>query len=251
MKTGSTYQTKQNFAVLLVGEQKTGKTNLAMSFPDPWFLDCDRNIARAARVVKNKVWFFDDPYVDDKGTELPTEKRWNNAVAQLKAAAKAPEVKTLVIDGLAALADMLVAHIIHEVKTSEGKVIDRLRIQDYQPLKTLMTNLVMGLRSSGKLLVFTSHQKGDKDEMTGRMRYTINMPGSLSENFGGFFSDVWATTSGPVVGKPGEVKYEMHTKPTGFHINLGTSLDLPAIIDCTNKTPDQIWAVIGPKVLGT
>ena len=71
------------------------------------------------------------------------------------------------------------------------------------------------------------------------------MPGSLSENFGGFFSDVWAMNSSNIGGK---IKYELFTKPSGFHINLGTSVDLPPSIDVTDKTPDQVWTVLSPKL---
>ena len=245
MKSATDYSAKQAFALLLVGEQKSGKTNIVFSFPNPYILDCDRNLSRAARVTKGKTWFFDDPFLDDKEVALPDEQRWNRSIACLKAAAKSPEVSTIVIDGLAALADMLIAHIIAEVKRTEGKSIDRLRIQDYQPLKTLLTQLILGLRGTGKTLIVTSHQKTDKDEATGRIRYTLNMPGSLSENFGGFFSDVWAMNSSNIGGK---IKYELFTKPSGFHINLGTSVDLPPSIDVTDKTPDAVWTILNPKL---
>jgi len=74
------------------------------------------------------------------------------------------------------------------------------------------------------------------------------MPGSLNENFSGFFSDCWATTSTNAGGK---IKYEIHTKPTGFHVSLGTSTDLPAVTDVTDKTPEQIWTLIGSKISQT
>lgn len=246
MKPSTAYNTKQNFSLLLVGEQKSGKTNIMFAFPDPYILDCDRNLARAVRFAKDKKFFFDDPYADDKGIEVPEATRWTNAVKGLKEAAKSPDIKSICIDGLAALADMLIAHIMAEALKSEGKKLDRLRIQDYQPLKTLLTSLIMGLRSTGKYIVVTSHQKADKDELTGRLRYTLNIPGSLSENFGGFFSDVWAAVSRP--GASGTV-YELHTKPTGFHVNLGTSLALDAKpLDITNKSPDDIWKLLNTSI---
>jgi len=246
MKQGNAYTTNQSFALLLVGEQKTGKTNVAMSFPNPWFLDIDRNISRAARVSASKKWFYDDPYTDDKGIEIPEVDRWNHSMKLIKAAASAKEVETIVIDSLGGLCDMLILHLMNEVKKSEGKSIDRLRIQDYQPLKTLLTKLVIGLRTTGKLIVITSHQKADKDELTGRFRYTLNIPGSSSENYGGFFSDVWATSASPA--GAGKYKYELHTRPTGFHINLGTTLDIDPVLDITNKDPQLIWTLLEPKI---
>lgn len=246
MKSSDQYNTKQNFSLLLVGEPNSGKTNIIMSFPDPYILDVDRKLGSAVRRAKGKKFWFSDPYVDDAGKELVEADRWKRAVTELKAAAANPDIKTLVIDGLAGLADMLVVHIMAEVRKSEGKALDRLRIQDYQPLKTLLTSLIMGLRSTNKYIVVTSHQKADKDELTGRLRYTLNIPGSLSENFGGFFSDVWASVSRP--GTNGTV-YELHTKPTGFHVNLGTSLALDAKpIDVTNKSPDDVWKLLNTSI---
>lgn len=253
MKSATTYNTKPSLATLIVGDQKTGKTRLLMSFPDPWVLDVDRNLVSGTRVTSNKRWWYDDPYTDEKGQTIsedikvltPSTTRWARAVELIKLAAKEVEVKTIAIDGLAGLSDMLVNHLMVCAYKTEGKLLDRLRIQDYQPLKTLLTQLIMGLRNCGKIIVFTSHQKTDKDEHTGRIRYTLNMPGSLNENFGGFFTDVWATNASNIGGK---LKYEVLTRPTGFHVALGTSFDLPASVDVTDKTPDQIWAMIGPKV---
>jgi len=250
MNAGNTYASKQSFALLLVGEPKSGKTNVSFAFPDLWILDCDRNLKRSAHVVKDKVWYFDDPYVDDKGAELPEHLRWNRAIDKIKLAAKAPEVKTIIIDGLGALTDMLVAHIIHDVATNDPKsnAGGKLRIQDYQPLSTLLTKLVMGLRNTNKLIVFTAHQKVDKDAITERVRYELNMPGKLANSFGGLFSDVWATTAENA--GLGKYKYLIHTRPSGLHMTLGTSLDLPgAPLDITDKLPKDIWALIGPKIV--
>lgn len=250
MNAGNTYKSKQSFALLLVGEPKSGKTNIAASFDAPWFLDCDRNLKRAANVLKDKVWFYDDPYIDDKGVELLEHQRWNRAIEKIKLAAKSPDVKTIIIDGLGALADMLIAHIIEEVRKNEpnSKGDGKLRIQDYQPLATLMTKLIMSLRNTDKLIVYTSHQKIDKDEHTGRTRYELNMPGKLANSFAGLFSDVWATTAENA--GLGKYKFLVHTKPSGYHITLGTSLDLPPEpIDVTNKTLKEIWSIIGPKIL--
>ena len=254
MKSNKDFSTKQSLAVLLVGEQKTGKTRTLFSFPDPWVLDVDRNMASAVRIIGSKKFFYDDPYTDTAGVTIPDDlklikdklsTRWARAVDLIKEAAKSPEVKTIAIDGLAGLAAMLNNHIMFCALRDEGKVLDRLRIQDYQPLKTILTSLIMSLRNCGKIIVFTSHQKTDKDEHTGRIRYTLNMPGSLSENFGGFFTDVWATHGSNSGGK---IKYEILTKPSGFHVSLGTSFDLPSAIDVTDKSPEQIWAVVSPKL---
>lgn len=235
------------FTLLLVGEPKSGKTNTIFSFPDPFILDVDHNLARADRVARGKTWFYDDPYLDEKGIALEEHLRWNRAITLLKEAASDPRIKTIIIDGLAGFTAMLIPHIIAEAKRTEGKILDKMRIQDYQPLQTLLTRITLALRATGKLFVVTSHQRTEKDEATGRITYVLSIPGGLKDTYGGFFTDVWATHVANVGGK---IKYELYTKPSGFHGTLGASLDLPPVIDVTDKTPDAIWAVIGPQITG-
>jgi hypothetical protein len=255
MKSSTDYKPSSSLAVLLVGEQKTGKTRTLFSFPDPWILDVDRNLYSAVRVAPGKKFWFDDPYLDATGTPIADppldtaqkkDTRWARATDLIKAAAKEPEVKTIVVDGLGGFADMFISHLMFCAYKDEGKKLDRLRIQDYQPLKTGLTSLIMALRGCGKFIVFTSHQKTDKDDNTGRIRYTLNMPGSLSENFGGFFTNVWATNAQNVGGK---IKYEIMTKPSGFHVSLGSDRDLQAVYDVTDKNPNEVWAMLAPKLL--
>ena len=254
MKSSTSYATAAARSFLFVGDPKTGKSNLLFAFPDLWVLDVDRNLVSAIRRAPTKKFFFDDPYTDAAGNIISddiraikdkTSTRWARAITLLTEATKSPEIKTIAIDSLGGFSDLLINHLMFCALKEEGKSLDRLRIQDYQPLKTLVTQLVMALRNSGKTIIFTSHQKTDKDELTGRVRYTLNMPGALNENFGGFFTDVWATNASNIGGK---LKYEILTRPSGFHVALGTSTDLPAIIDVTDKTPEQIWTIIGPKI---
>ncbi len=246
MKTSQQFKPESAFALLLVGEPKSGKTNVAMSFPNPWFLNIDRNISRAAEMAKDKTWFWDDPYTDDNEKEVPEVGRWNRAMELIKKAALSPDVHTMVIDGGGSLVDMLMAHIVNEGKKVESRKNDNMQIQDYGSLAIMLTKLAVLLRGCGKMVIFTFHQKVDKDELTGRTRFELNMPGKLANSYGGLFTDVWACTANNA--GPGKFKYEIHTKPTGYHITLGTSKDLPPVIDVTDKTPQQIWAVIGPKI---
>lgn len=43
-------------------------------------------------------------------------------------------------------------------------------------------------------------------------------------------------------------KFEIKTKPTGFHINLKTSLDLEPAINITDKSMADIWKILEPKL---
>lgn len=246
MKSSTQYTLKHSCAILLVGEPKTGKTRLTMSFPDPWFLDLDMNLASAIRVASGKTFFFDQPSLNDDGTERPREARWNACVDATKAAILDPRVKTIVIDGLGVLCEYLIEHIISEGKKSGTNKTGKMELQNYGDLARLLRGYVMMLRSSGKIVLVTSHQTADKDDLTGALRYALAIPGQSKDTLGGLFTDVWATT-GMSAGL-GKYKYEIRTRPTGFHVSLGTSFTLDGAIDVTDKSPTQIWSVLEPKI---
>lgn len=255
MKQPSDLKSNRPPAILLVGEPKAGKTRVAFAFPDPWVLDVDRNLLSAARISPTKTFWYDDPYTDDKGNLITDNireikdkdsTRWMRATNLIKEAARDSKVKTIIIDGLTGLSEMLVNHLMFMALREEGKSLDRLRIQDYQPLKTLLTSLVVGLRNCGKTIIFTSHQTLEKDEKTGKIGYVLSIPGRLSDNLGGFFTDTWLVLAS---NEGGKVKHQIITKPTGFHTSIGSLYDLADAYDITGKTPEQIWTLVGPKLI--
>jgi hypothetical protein len=245
MKTSDELVFESFIALLLVGEPKTGKTCIELAFPDPYILNVDRNLDGPRRRSAGKKFWHDDPAYDAKGAELAPHLRWNRAMDLLKEAYASPLIKTICIDSLSGLCDYLVDHVIYQVKISEGKAIDRPRIQDYYAIKDLLSKLAVFLRacSKKKHVVIAAHQKADKDEATGATRYSLNIPGQQAQNWGSYFTDVWATNASTIGGK---TKYEICTKPTGFHVSLGTSLPLPARIDVTDKSVTEIWPLLAP-----
>jgi len=248
MQQSSSYQISNAFACLLVGEPKTGKTNVAMGFPDPWFLDLDLNLASAIRRAPTKKFYYDTV------NQLPPVERYPAAEKLIIEAAKDPNVKTLVIDGLGGVAGIVQDYIVGRLKTMGVKLRtdtldDQIRLSDYQTLATYTLRLLALCRASGKYVIWTAHQKADKDELTGANRYKLHMPGNLSENLGGYFTDVWATTSQAAVSAKGPyTKFSIRTKPTGFHVSLGASFPVEAELDTTDKSPDAIWSLLSPKL---
>lgn len=253
MQTNTDYKISQNLALLVVGEPKVGKTRLMMAFPDPFVLDLDKNLGSAVQISKSKRFWFSQ--VDN----VPDGEQWSLCMKELEAACKMPEVKTICIDGLTRLADVARAHILHELtkmglggKLRQDTIDQQIRLQDYQTLNNLILRVVALTRASNKFVVWTAHQKVDQDEITGAMRYRFQMPGNLASNLGGYFTDVWAMTAGPaIVGTRSVTKYEIRTKPTGFHVSLGASIPLEPSIDITDKNPEEIWKVLGPKLTPT
>lgn len=244
MKSSSDYIPSRAVAILNVGEPKSGKTRIMMSFPVPGILDIDMNLNSAVRVAGGKKFFYSQPIFDDKGAELPVEKRWENAVKETKALIANPETKSICIDGLSLLSDWCLAYCEATLKM-KGVDVEKQYMAKYQSFITIMNSYVSMLRIGGKYVFVTCHQIMDKEEGTGKVRYSLAIPGQLKDRLQGLFTDVWAATSTPNGAK---TKYEIRTKPTGFHVNLGTSFDLDPAIDITDKTPDQVWSILEPKL---
>ena len=248
MKSGNAYSTTESFALLLVGEPKTGKSAVTAAFPGLRYLDADRNLTRVAReLAKEKTdWSYENPHTDKEGKPIAEDKKWLRCGEIVKEFILDQLCKTIVIDGGSVVADMALNHSIAKRESMQPpKTPGKAEYEDYRFVIQAITGFHMLMRSSGKMVIWTFHQKVDKDEATGRFRYELRMPGQLAGSFGGQFSDVWAT----MCERAGmEHKYEIHTKPTGFHISLGTSLDLPSKIDVTNKSPKQIWELVGKRI---
>lgn len=248
MKTSTDYNIAQGLSILLVGDPKSGKTCVAAAFPAPYFLDVDGNLDSAIRILAGKQFWYDQPVKESK-EEWDV---WPKAIECLKAAVAHPDIKTIIVDSFSLLTSFTRAALLHNLQRinavdRNGKPLDNLRINDYLTLLDWFRKFVFGLRQCGKYIIFTSHQQVSKDELTGANHYALAVPGQSKDSFGGCFSDVWATTSTPLQG--GKTKYEIRTRPTGFHVALGTSIrSLPPAIDITDKTPDQIWSILAPQL---
>ena len=255
MKPSTTFSTTANFALLIVGEPKSGKSGLLMSFPDLGIIDWDLNLASAVRRDPTKKFVYTQPSVLDDGKERSYPDQWNYAIKETQALIADPTIKNIAVDGLGLMTLALCAHITNEaqkagaskVKTMDlfGKVIPQMELQHYNDLQRLLRAYVMMVRSSGKNLIVTSHQTAEKDTATGLLRYSLAIPGSSKDTLGGCFTDVWAMAA-ESFGL--DTKYKIRTKPTGMHVALGASFPIDSSIDVTNKSPSQIWQVLEPKI---
>lgn len=246
MKSNQQYSPTHSIAILAVGEPKTGKTRLLMCFPTPGIIDCGMNLNSAVRVAQGKEFYYSQPSLSDEGKEIPLGDRWNNAVKETKAMLIDPRIKTVCIDDLGVLCTWLIEHIVNENKRAGTNKTGKMELRDYGDLARLLRDYISMLRIGGKIVYVSSHQTADKDDLTGAMRYALAIPGQSKDTLGGLFTDVWATRATPQGG--GKVKYEICTRPTGFHVALGTSFDLPPTLDVTDKDPAAIWQVLEPKL---
>lgn len=248
MKPGSSYKPTHSIAILVVGEPKTGKSCLSLAFPDPGIIDCGQNLASAVRrAAPDKKFWVSTPALNDAETaERPLDMRWEFVVSEAKKMLAETEIKTLVVDDIGIMCEWLLWHCVRVNKLAGVNKTGRPELNDYGSLGQLLRSFVTMCRSVGKIVVFTSHQAADKNELTGAMRYSLAIPGQSKENLGGLFTDVWATTALP--DGAGGAKYEIRTRPTGFHVALGTSFDLPNAINVTGKSPAEIWTLLQPKL---
>jgi len=247
MKSSSVFSTTGSQAVLIVGEPKSGKSNLALAFPDPAIIDWDLNLASAVRRCVGKTFDFCQPGIKDDGTQRPASEQWAYAVKETQAICRDPKYKTIIVDGLTLMTTAICDHIVGQGQLSGSNKTGKMELQNYGDLARLLRGYIMMVRSSGKFLVITSHQVGDKDEATGAYRYVLAIPGQSKDTLGGCFTDVWATVAR--LKGISDVVYEIRTKPSGQHIALGASFAIDSSIDVTNKNPAQVWSILEPKIL--
>lgn len=249
MKSANEYPGKQSPAILVCGLPKTGKTRLLAGFPVPGVVDCDMNLISALRIMPNKEFYFEQPLLDPKtNLVIPDEDRhkcWPNSVNAAKEMVISPKVKTLVVDGLTAMAQWGLLHCESEL-VKAGVNTKKEYLAKFQSFITLMTNFVTTMRLAGKPIVFTCHTSVEQSDVTKIWYTSLAIPGQLKDRLGGLFTDVWATYT-KLVGD--RTKYFIKTRPTSsLDPALGTSFDLPAEIDVTDKSPEDVWKILEPKL---
>lgn len=242
------FRPDRSVAVLVAGDPGSGKTRLAMSFPRPGILDCDGNLGSAVRVSKDKPFMLSQPFRDDSGKEVPEIDRWSRAMQESKLLLASSDTDSFVLDGLSNLCRWGLVHAENEL-VKAGINVKKEYLAKYQAFIPLMTNYITMLRIPGKYVVVNVHMNMEKEELAGVVRYVLDIPGRLANNLGGMFTDVWGMSS---IANPSDLKigarYLIRTKPTGYHVNLKTSLDMEPSVDITGKTPSEIWSILEPKL---
>jgi hypothetical protein len=244
MKPASTYATDRNFALLLIGPPKSGKTTLSLAFPGLAILDCDRNLAGPMRFTGYSDFLYHDP------NEVPEEKRWENCVTFLREACAEPKVETIVIDGLSHLSEYLIRAILANTKMDSarqrggGELIVAgepvMQMSYWGPFRNKLYQFIAAGRSSGKRLIVTCHELIMTDEKSGGVvAYRPLIPGQLRENLAGMFSDVWRTELSTIGNK---TDFKVRFAPRNL-MQIGNSLNIkdPELI-LTNKTPRDVWS---------
>lgn len=225
MKSGSTYVPLNDFSLLLIGPPLTGKTNVALQFPDPWIFSTDRKVQNAVGRVKPAKWWFTYSDETDDGQVVHPDNQWLHLTENAKQAAVNPEVKTLVFDHGTDMAQILLRHVIRETSgKAVGEASVKPEIQHYNPFADLFRRFISTMKRSKKFVILVIHEMIEKDEGTGTMVYRPLIPGQLRDNLGGLFTNVWRTEI--VAGPTGAPQYIVRAQPTPRNA-LGNSLNLP------------------------
>lgn len=229
MNSNKNFQPEKQFSLLLIGPPLSGKTNVAMGFPKPYFLSTDKKLANAVQRHPGKEFYYDYTTIDETGKAVEESKRWERLVKLLGEAIKNPEVETIVFDNLTDIGvyvqDWLLAHPCGKADTP--LLIGGVKCMaqaHWRPFKTKILELIRLAQASGKYVVVCCHEGVEKDELTGQQRYVPLIGGELKGMLGAIFTDVWHCEVEQ--GLKG-IEYKVRTQPTG-RMALGTSLNLPA-----------------------
>lgn len=240
MKSSTTYVQNNQFALLLQGPPKAGKTSFVMAnFPKVGIIDLDLNLNGAFRVLsmlkekgkvpKDKEVFYDNVLTDSAGKPIEAFDQYNRLCELLKEYLKDPKIETVCVDSLTNYVPILFAHIL---KQSPSKVKlggeSIMEIQHWQPFQTLTARFVMTARQSGKKFIFCCHEEVSKDELSGILQYRINMPSRLQHSFGALFTDCWRLEQ---VDNNKEYECRLRCLSTVRMPGLGNTIGLPPEVD--------------------
>lgn len=201
MNPGDTFNTQASQAILLLGESGTGKSSLAMRFPDPGFMLGDKNIKHAATwaAERKMSWFWADPLLDDKGQPAPDP--WTRSMAILKEMGADPNVKTIVDDGLTHLTGYLKQALIQAGSAAEKPLViggeKVMTMSLWGPFADNLRRRITIARSFGKPYIMIAHLSSGENEMTGSKEYQVALQGAMRDEIRSWFSDVWLCDAVP------------------------------------------------------
>jgi hypothetical protein len=159
--------------VLMAGDQGSGKTRFASTFPDVLYANTEDGLMS---VVDREV-----PHVDIRSAEEMNELRiaLNQPSGKREAEFGCP-VGTIVIDTLDEFQRILVRERLKETKK------DGLVIQDYGWLGDQMRGMVRAFRNLPLNVIFNLHLKNDKDEESGKTYIKPQLVGAMADEIASY-----------------------------------------------------------------
>lgn len=237
-------QPPKDFCLMLVGNAGSGKSTFAARFPKPFFLSLDRNLRGPAAVMagegKTDIGYFDDFDHDDNGKDLDIGLRFNRFALALSAVAADPQWETIVIDNTTLLSDYIMADILRQ--QSRKLPI----IQDWGTFGGAWKLLAAKLRATNKNVILIAHERLEKDDLDGSLRYFLAIPGQTSDILPTLVTDVWrCEVEEKLVGTSRVHVRQVRVIQNQRHAHLKSSTpSLPAVFPATTEELNKILSTL-------
>ncbi len=240
-------------SIILLGPSGIGKTSFALQSPSADLIDGEGNQAAAHKVFnllgKTPSWTFDSLMFDDRNNPIQAHLQWDRLITLLTAFNKSlggvkPWGKTLVVDSITTISDMLMAKIRADNGIDEGKP---LRIQDWGTFLLFWKTLLSTLRAIPCNTILVGHEiRVEPKEASEVTRYELNVQGRAATILPALFTDCWRMAM--VKGKPTKDNPRppdvrtIQTKQTSNLIGLKSSVEMP---DSWEATEENLLKALG------
>lgn len=200
----------QSPSFLFLGPPGSQKTRLAMEFPDPHFLDCDKNLKAPANWLVNGAdglvpgkgikpdltFTYDDIRSGTRnGSLMELHELWQYYLDCYEKAVINPKVKTIVTDSLTGLDEFLI-----QLTAKEAGGITKLERQHWIPFRSRLKSLTIRMRQTGKINIVCCHSENKYRQDGSIEKIDVTLSSKLSDHFGWVFTDVWRFIPQPPVG---------------------------------------------------
>lgn len=200
MKLSEFSSDQLHFKALIYGDSGAGKTILATSLAqlgevEVW--DFDHKISSAVQFYKNKPEILSNVEVHqfaqlNPEKRIPELEKLLNKVKEYKSSNKPLPFKTLVIDSVTTLSEMIMEdYIVRSQKGIKRGVEGLNALQDYQLLDKHMLQLVTGLLGLPCNVIFLGHIEIKTDPASGAIIRRPLMKGSFANKFSIYFEEVY------------------------------------------------------------
>lgn len=215
-------------AILLQGPAGGGKTCLGLSlFPKTYALIADLNFESGLRHLRDKKLplpvGFDTVSMDENGKVVPVSQRYDRFWKCITAAAADPSVDCIFVDSATQVEDYVKAKICGAATEAAIKLSN---FDQWGAYLITWKGIINQLRQTGKKIIFTAHEKKERDESDGIFKFQISLDGQIRDKFPALFSDVWRCELTEANNK---YTYNVRTLGNVRH-ELKNTFSLPAIV---------------------